>query len=330
MSKHSNQTALVTGSTSGLGFEAAAQLAQLGYGRVILTGRTQAKAEAARKELVQRVGSDPFEVIAVDMGKKETVDAAVSTLVERGSRIDLAILNAGLVAGSEVAFAEDGIELTIAASITGHHRLTLGLLANDLLTKDARIVTAGSEAARGDVPMMGLTDVPTFAKDHFDGDREKAIIAISRAEAPYAYSNMPHYAMTKLFLAWWTAALSRRLPTGITINAISPGSAPATGAMRNQPKILQLLMKYIMSPISGLIGMGAPPSVAAQRYFAPIDFGADKNGDFYASAPGKMTGAVEIQTQPHVLDIKSQEAAWHAIIELTGVGLPAAQLKEVV
>jgi len=41
------RTVLVTGATSGLGEEAAAQLAEAGYVKVIVTGRTAAKAETA-------------------------------------------------------------------------------------------------------------------------------------------------------------------------------------------------------------------------------------------------------------------------------------------
>ena len=44
-----DNTALVTGANSGLGFEAAAQLAEAGYGRVILACRTLEKAETARQ-----------------------------------------------------------------------------------------------------------------------------------------------------------------------------------------------------------------------------------------------------------------------------------------
>ena len=42
-----SRIALVTGATSGLGFETAAQLAQQGFDRVIATGRTREKAASA-------------------------------------------------------------------------------------------------------------------------------------------------------------------------------------------------------------------------------------------------------------------------------------------
>ena len=51
-----------------------------------------------------------------------------------------------------------GIEAT-QAPLIGHHQLTVGLLRANLLSPNARIVIAGSEAARGDVPLFSYTDV---------------------------------------------------------------------------------------------------------------------------------------------------------------------------
>jgi NAD(P)-dependent dehydrogenase (short-subunit alcohol dehydrogenase family) len=316
------KTALVTGSNSGLGFEAAAQLAELGYDRVILATRTLAKAETAREQLVERTGVDPFETLVVDVSDNRVVEQAVETLIDRGGTIDAVLLNAGLVSGSDVVRNTDGVEITVAASLIGHHVLTMGLLQHDLLSTDARIVLAGSEAARGDVPMMGLTDIPAFAAEHHDGDRTQAIITIARAQAPYSYGNMPHYAMAKLFLAWWVSALARRLPTGMSVYAVSPGSAPATGAMRNQPWILRFFITNIMATVGRLFGMAAPVSTAAKRYIDAFQFGADDSGSFFASAPGKMIGDAVKQQQPHFHDELSQEAAWRVVVELSGTALP--------
>ena len=67
MTPSSNRTALVTGANSGLGFEAARQLAELGYGTVVLACRSRAKADAARAELVAATGVDPFITLVVDV-----------------------------------------------------------------------------------------------------------------------------------------------------------------------------------------------------------------------------------------------------------------------
>ena len=66
MNDSSHKAVLVTGSNSGIGFEAVAQLAEAGWGKVILACRTEAKAEAARAWLVERTGKDSFELLAMD------------------------------------------------------------------------------------------------------------------------------------------------------------------------------------------------------------------------------------------------------------------------
>ena len=155
--RFAGKTALVTGANSGLGFEAAAQLAEAGYGRVILATRTLEKAETAKKALTDRVGSDPFETIVVDVSSVASAQVASDELVRRGNPIDALLLNAGIVAGNEMAKSVDGFELSFAASIIGPHVMTMRLLEAGLLPEGARVVISGSEAARNDLPsMMGM------------------------------------------------------------------------------------------------------------------------------------------------------------------------------
>jgi len=325
MTSKQDRTALVTGANSGIGLEAAAQFAERGYSRIILACRTSEKADGARAELVERTGVDPFETLAVDVSDNDTVRTAVAELARRGGSIDLLLLNAGVVSGGEIVRSGDGVEITVAASLTGHHVLTVGLLESDQLSAAARIVISGSEAARGDVPMMGLTDVAQWAAIHYSGDRTEAIEAIARVQAPYAYESMPHYAMAKLFVAWWAAALSRRLPAGMTVNAVSPGSSPGTSVGRNQGALMRFMMGGVMARFGHLFGMAQSVPVAAKRYVDAADHGADVSGRFFASAPGKMVGEVHEQRQPHVIDLQSQEACFHAIEHLSATALPRRQ-----
>ena len=75
-----HKSALVTGATSGLGFEAAAQLADAGYARVTITGRSESRAEEARAALSARTGRDVFETLAVDLNTPASVSAAAAEL----------------------------------------------------------------------------------------------------------------------------------------------------------------------------------------------------------------------------------------------------------
>lgn len=322
MTDNNRKTAIVTGATSGLGFEAAAQLAEEGYGRVTITGRTPDRAEAARVELVERTGRDVFVTLIVDLNKPNSVKAATDELVRRGHKTDFLLLNAGMVAGNDLVRTAENIEITTASSLIGHHQLTMQMLEDDLLCQHARIVIAGSEAARGDVPTFNPVELPDFAAEHFEGDRVAAAEALMRYEVPIKYKPATAYANAKLFVAYWAAELARKLPTGMTVNAVSPGSAPDTGAGRNA----NFFMKKIMMPFFKLMpGMSAPTSVGAARYIEVSDYPEQVNGEFFASAPKKMTGDLHKVELDHVKDEASQVAAWDAVVKVAGgVDYPVA------
>jgi NAD(P)-dependent dehydrogenase (short-subunit alcohol dehydrogenase family) len=165
--------------------------------------------------------------------------------------------------------------------------------------------------------MFGLTDVVAFANEHFDGDRTRAIVAMGRGEAPYDYKGKPHYALVKLVVAWWAAALARRLPPGMTVNAVSPGAALATAAVRHQSGAFKL-MNSVMRVIAPVFGMAGSVAQAAGRYVEAYDYGPERNGHFYASRAGKLVGPVVEQKHDHIVDGDSQEAAWNAVVELSG------------
>ena len=88
MTTNSGKTALVTGANSGIGFEAAAQLAEQGFNRVILACRTFEKAEVAKSKLIERSGTDVFDVLTVELAESKSVTSACDDLVERNGKID--------------------------------------------------------------------------------------------------------------------------------------------------------------------------------------------------------------------------------------------------
>ncbi len=314
--------ALVTGATSGLGFAAAAQLPERGYRRIVVTGRTADRAEDARRRLAEQTGCDRFLAVALDLSKPASVRAAVRRLGEQGVTFDYLLLNAGMVSGRGREITDAGVELTFASSLVGHHQLTMGLLGRDGLAPSARIVIAGSEAARGDLPTFTPTDLATLAGTHYRGDLEAAAEALIRGTAPGRYKPGNTYADTKLFVAWWAAALARRLPDGMAVNAVSPGSAPDTAADRN----MNLFMKRIMVPVMKMMpkrfGMAADTPTAAARYLDVADYPADVSGEFFASAPKKVTGPLHRVELDHVHIEANQEAAWRALTRVAAAPMP--------
>ncbi len=256
-------------------------LAAEGCRQVIVTGRSLARVQETAAELAAETKTQVFTPLELDLNAPTSVQAALAELVKRGRPIDFLLLNAGMVPGKERVLTAAGVEAA-QAPLIGHHQLTVGLLRANLLSPNARIVIAGAEPARGDVPMFSYTDVAAFAAKHHQGDRTAAVEALLRNGPNVKYVPNRAYADAKLIIAWWVAALARRLPSGMAVYAVSPGSAPDTQASRNAGRAL----KWLFIPIVKLIpGMNQTPETAARRYLQASELGTDVSGQFFASAP---------------------------------------------
>ena len=309
--------ALVTGATSGLGYAASRLLADGGWQEVIVTGRRLATTKETAAQLAAETKKRVFTPLALDLNKAASVQAALAELVKRGRPIDFLLLNAGLVPTKKRVITAEGVEAS-QAPLIGHHELAVGLLNANLLSPDARIVITSAEPARGGVPMFKYTDLPAFAAKYYGGDQTAAGEALIRSGPNVKYSPNTAYADAKLMIAWWAEALARRLPSGMAVYAVSPGASNATNVARNAGPLL----KYLMIPIVNLIpGMNQAPEVAASRYIQASEFGTDVSGQFFASAKGKFSGPMELQREPHLHDHASQEAAWQAVVKVSGADL---------
>lgn len=51
------------------------------------------------------------------------------------------------------------------------------------------------------------------------------------------------------------------------------------------------------------------------------EFGTEVSGQFFASAPKKITGPIEAMRHPHFHDRANLEAAWQAVVKVSGVDL---------
>ena len=311
--------ALVTGTTSGLGYAAARMLAAEGCRQVIVTGRSLARVQETAAQLAAETKTQVFTPLELDLDTPSSVQSALAELVKRGRPIDFLLLNAGMVPGKKRVLTAAGVEAS-QAPLIGHHQLTVGLLRANLLTPSARIVIAGAEPARGGVPLFSYTDVPAFAAKHHQGDRTAAVEALVRSGPTVKYEPNRAYADAKLVVAWWAAALARRLPSGMAVYTVSPGSAPDTQASRNAA----WAMRWLLVPMVKLLGMVQTTETAARRYLQASEFGTEVSGQFFASAPKKLTGPMEAMRHPHLYDRASQEAAWQAVVKVSGVDFSSA------
>ncbi|MEH6348117.1 MAG: SDR family NAD(P)-dependent oxidoreductase [Bermanella sp.] len=324
---HKNHTALVTGANSGFGFETAVLLAQQGYGRIILACRSEVKSEQARKELINRVGKDVFSGLTIDVTDLNASKKAAQQLHAQGQKIDLLILNAGL--GSQtLKTSAQGIEITLAASLFGHHMLTMELLATGSLSNTARIVIAGSEATRGNLPGMKMPNYKAIQKQ-IGGSLDDAMDAIAQGKQPIKYNMNTAYVNAKCWVSWWAAALANKLPSPMVVVSVSPGSAPDTGLSRNMPAFMRLVMFPMLKVIGPLMKMAAPISQGAQRYVDAGEFTLSDSGKFYASPAKVLVGPMQAQVISHISDTHMQQAIWNSVVRLTRADVPAplAQVK---
>ena len=312
------RSVLITGANSGLGFEAAAQLAELGYDRIILATRSIEKGEAARAKLVERVGRDPFEALTIDVSSIESSNAAVAALIEDGRPIQQLLLNAGVVPGDERHMSVDGIEMTFAASLIGHHILATRLLDARLIEDEGKIVLVSSEGARGDLPSaMGLKlyDFANGDPVEFGNDLQDAMTNFATGQGSVAFEGMRQYAVTKLFSTWWVTEMAERLNGRVTVLAVSPGASLNTNAARHVKGFKRFLFTKLMPLVGPYIGADQPVPVAAKRYVDALT-GSEtsfRTGMAYMSKPGKMVGPLVEQTTAHLYDQERSKIAWSVI-----------------
>lgn len=237
------KTVLVTGGTSGIGLEAAVELARAGA-HVVIVGRNPAKTETVLAEIKRRSESNTVEAMLCDFSAQAAVRRLATEFRSKHPRLDVLINNAGTVRNRR-ALTEDGIETTFAVNHLGSFLLTNLLL--DLLkaSAPARIVNVSSMA-------------------HYRGTMD-----FSDPGFEHGYHILKAYSRSKLANILFTRELARRLKgTGVTANAVHPGTV-ATRIWDGAPAwtwpFLAIIKKfYMISPAAGaepLVYLAASPEV---------------------------------------------------------------------
>lgn len=194
---------LITGATGGIGHLAALELARRGA-HLILTARSEAKADKTRAAIEMAAPATPVDVYHVDFTDLSAVVATGKAIAAQHPRIDVLINNAGLHAFQQ-RITKDGYAEMISVNYYAPWLLT-GILRDTLVhSAPSRIVTVGSEASR---QSGGLY----IAKDLFD------------TEPFTARGSSRVYGRTKLLDIMFSLELARQLEgTGVAVNCLCPG-----------------------------------------------------------------------------------------------------------
>jgi NAD(P)-dependent dehydrogenase (short-subunit alcohol dehydrogenase family) len=145
----SGRMAVVTGASSGIGFETARMLALRGA-NVVLACRNPDKGGAARHRIVaeQPAGAVTFETL--DLADLHSIAAFADRFAASYDRLDLLINNAGVMI-PPLSRTRQGFELQFGTNHLGHAALTARLAPTVLRTPGARFVIVSSMAHHGGV-----------------------------------------------------------------------------------------------------------------------------------------------------------------------------------
>lgn len=287
-------TVLLTGATSGLGFEAARQLAERAStgDRILLAARSLAKARAARDTLVDQTGisRDTVGILAFDLTDPTTIRSALDRLDET---IDAVVLNAGGLAGTDHAgqprITATGQTELFAMNVGGHAVLVEELHARSRLAPGATVMFVGSEVVRG-VPSL---NVPTPRLPAGHGDVEATVHAImTGAHAGAGYDLHTDYALVKLLGTAWATHLHETLGHRYRILTVSPGATNSALGTWSLSGFLQALWNRISLPWLSQTSPAHTVETGAARYLEVLQSDRFEGGRFYASPGDRVTGAL--------------------------------------
>ena len=224
----SRRTWLVTGATSGIGYEAVLAGARAGA-RVILAARDVDKAATVAAGM-----PGPVEVLHLDLESRSSVRAAAEQVTEP---VDVLIDNAGRVTRTRETTV-DGDEVILAANVLGPFAFTNLVLPR---VRD-RVVIVGSNAHLHADRWLDLED------PHF----ERRPWSIAAA-----------YAQSKLLDMLWGLALSRRLRGRLAVHLCHPGFALTSIHRRTGSDTLDAVLGRVLSLGAQSAEAGAQPTIVA-------------------------------------------------------------------
>jgi NAD(P)-dependent dehydrogenase (short-subunit alcohol dehydrogenase family) len=250
------KVAIVTGSNTGIGYEAAKTLV-VDYGwEVILACRSRDKALQAMEAINREANNNNsnnrggraivLDDALLDLSSFDSVRQFAASVQTKYDSIDVLINNAGLNTSGK---SGDNLDLLFQSNFLGHFLLT------NLLMKQLKEGRSGGR-------IVNLSSV----MHHFMGSLPKDTVEYWKSVALYSPDGPhPHvYGASKLAMIFWTQELNRRYYSSHDKNsnirsiAVNPGSC-ASDIWRGFPTVLRNIFRYVyLSPEQGSV-----PVVAA-------------------------------------------------------------------
>jgi len=304
------RVAMVTGASSGIGFQTALELARHGA-RTLLAVRDPHRGESARERITAVIPSarGRVEVVQLDLASLDSIEDAAADLADRTAAVDILVNNAGVMV-PDGRTTVDGFELQFGTNHLGHFALTGRVLPLLLAAESARVVTVSSLTHRRARPVWDFEPASANAKEAY-------------SEAEWYRHRVSAYGRSKLANLLFARELDRkakRARFGLASVAAHPGYA-ATGlftktSVSRHNLVVSGLSHLITKATGQRAATGAWPSLYAATH---VDlFGGEYIGP---RGPGEMRGAPTLAVMSEIAQDETVAAAlWDQSVAATGVG----------
>lgn len=291
------KTYVITGTTSGTGFEAAKILLSKGA-RVVMLNRNPKKAENTIATLKQELGNKIDATnIQMDLSKQASVKKAAEEVLKTVPKIDALICNAAIAQVPKQTLTEDGWESQMGTNYYGNW--TLQALLFPLIEKSkGRIVTVGS---------MGYDmGIKTIKFDDLNWDKD--------------YTPNDAYSQSKLAQIMSMYELQDRLKeageTDVKAYACHPGSSRTNLINTSGSFMMKLIFNLMkLSPLTQSAEKGAYPQL-----MCATEPNLDQSGFYGPTGRSNWVGPVGAhKIEPHAKDKAVAKRLWELSEKETGI-----------
>lgn len=286
------KSAVVTGATSGLGYETARALAKAGAD-VILAGRDDRKGFQTAESIGREVTGARVRYEQLNLASLASVAAFAERMRSSMQSLDLLINNAGVMALPRRQLTADGFEMQFGTNHLGHFVLAARLMPLLRQAKGPRVVSVSSIAHRS-----GFIDFTDLQGERF-------------------YSPWKAYGQSKLACLMFALELHRKSDRegwGLVRNAAHPGFA-RTNLFASGPGGLISLATGFAAPLFGQSAAdGARPIL-----FAATSTDAKPGAYYGPGGIGELRGAPALALiMPQARDPATAAKLWEVSEKLSG------------